>query len=207
MSQVAQVNPAKAKASVLVSPHPRNNALFGFAIGLLLAAFAAYASAGSTAGCVRWRPSKRSSRHRSWRRCGPSGVRSISRDGHLAPADVLREALWRLQTTLRVGKQRAERDVDAAANGQGRSPRTILCVSADAGDGKSTLIAALALAWGEAGERVAVVEADFRRPVQSRLLQLSGSHGLADVLTGMLPVEEAMQPVSCHAPGGGRRRR
>ncbi len=69
-------------------------------------------------------------------------------------------------------------------------------MSADAGDGKSTLVAALALAWGEAGERVAVVEADFRRPVQSRLLQLSGSYGLADVLTGTLGVEQAMQTVS-----------
>ena len=76
-------------------------------------------------------------------------------------------------------------------------------MSADPGDGKSTLVAALALAWAEAGERVAVVEADFRRPVQSRLLQLDGSRGLADVLTGMLPVEEALQPVSLVRPEAG----
>ena len=43
---------------------------------------------------------------------------------------------------------------------------------------------------------MAVVEADFRRPVQSRLLRLNGSHGLADVLTGMLPLEDALQAVS-----------
>jgi len=40
----------------------------------------------------------------------------------------------------------------------------ILCVSADAGDGKSTLVGTLALAWGQAGRRVAVVEADFAGP-------------------------------------------
>ncbi len=202
VSEVAQVDQAKAKASLLVSPHPKNNALFGFAIGLLLAAFAAYAI------------SRLDRRLRSllaiediFQTRVVAAMRAVkrplvTRDGRLAPADVLREALWRLQTTLRVANA-PERDVDAAANGQGRSPRTILCVSADGGDGKSTLIAALALAWGEAGERVAVVEADFRRPVQSRLLQLSGSHGLADVLTGMLPVEEAMQPVSVMHPEAG----
>ncbi len=35
LSQVTQVDPAKAGQSVLVSPHPRSNAEFGFAIGLL----------------------------------------------------------------------------------------------------------------------------------------------------------------------------
>ncbi len=199
VSEVAQVNPAKAKASLLLSPHPRNNAIFGFAIGLLLAAFAAYAL------------SRLDRRLRSllaieeiFQTQVLAALRAVKRplivrDGRVAPAAALREALWRLQTTLRVGNA-AEQDPAAAENGRGRSPRTILCVSADAGDGKSTLIAALALAWGEAGERVAVVEADFRRPVQSRLLQLSGSHGLADVLTGMLSVEDAMQSVSLTRP-------
>ena len=51
-----------------------------------------------------------------------------------------------------------------------RPPRSILFLSADAGDGKSTLVADLALVQREAGERVAVVEADFRRPVQGGLL-------------------------------------
>ena len=37
VSLVTQVDPAKPKESVLVSPHPRSNAFFGFAIGLLLA--------------------------------------------------------------------------------------------------------------------------------------------------------------------------
>ncbi len=202
VSQVTQVNPAKPKASELVSPHPRNNALFGFAIGLLLAAFAAYGL-----GRLDRRLRSLAAIEEVFQAQILAALRTIrqpliSRDGHPAPAYALREALWRLQTTLRVGSSAAENGREPA-NGHGGGPRSILCVSADAGDGKSTLVAALALAWAEAGERVAVVEADFRRPVQSRLLQLSGSRGLADVLTGMLPVEEALQPVSLVRPEAG----
>ena len=50
---------------------------------------------------------------------------------------------------------------------------------------------------------MAIVEADFRRPVQSRLLHLNGSHGLADVLTGMLSLEDALQTVSLARPEVG----
>ena len=95
-----------------------------------------------------------------------------------------------------------------------RASRTILFVSADAGDGKSTLVADLALVQRDAGERVAIVEANFRRPAQARLLGLDGAQGLAEVLTGKLTVGEAMQrvhPISpaelAAAPVGQRRRR
>jgi Mrp family chromosome partitioning ATPase/capsular polysaccharide biosynthesis protein len=215
ISQVTQVNPAKPKASILVSPHPRSNALFGFAIGLVLAAFGAYAL-----DRLDRRLRSLTAIEENFQTQVLTALRAVRnplvvRDGHPAPAYVLREALWRLQTTLRVGSNGAGGEAvsvdsietadgggaestarNGAENGRGRSPRTILCVGADAGDGVSTLVAALALAFGEAGERVAVVEADFRRPVQSGLLCLSGSHGLADVLTGMLGVEDAIQNVS-----------
>lgn len=206
IAEVAQVNPAKPNNSILLSPHPRSNALFGFAIGLLLAAFGAY-------GLDRLDRRMRSlgAIEEIFRTQVLTALRAVrrpllvNRDGHPTPAYVLREALWRLQTTLQVGNNVAGNGAavagnGAADNGGGRGPRTILCVSADPGDGKSTLVAALALAWGEAGERVAVVEADFRRPVQSRLLNVSGSHGLADVLTGMVPLEQALQSVSLVRP-------
>jgi Mrp family chromosome partitioning ATPase/capsular polysaccharide biosynthesis protein len=196
ISQVTQVDPAKPRQSALVSPHPRSNAIFGFAIGLVLAAVAAYAL-----GRFDRRLRSPESVEEAFQAQILSALRAvrhplISRDGRPTPAHALREALWRLQTTLRVGGNGGD-------NGQGDGSRTILCVSADAGDGRSTLVAALALVLAEAGERVAVVEADFRRPVQDRLLQLSGSHGLADVLTGMLAVEQALQPVSLARPEAG----
>ena len=195
VSLVTQVDPAKPKESVLVSPHPRSNALFGFAIGLLLAAFGAYAL-----GRMDRRLRSLSAIEEVYRVQILAALRAVKRplidvEGRPEPAFLLREALWRLQTTMQVA--------GGTENGRSRAPRTILCISADAGDGKSTLVAGLALAWGQSGKRVAVVEADFRRPVQSRLLRLDGSHGLADVLTGMLPLEDALQTVSLVRPEVG----
>jgi Mrp family chromosome partitioning ATPase/capsular polysaccharide biosynthesis protein len=195
--EVAQVDPATRKGSKLVSPHPKTNAIFGFAIGLLLAALAAY---------LRGRFDRRlrtisaiESVYRTQILTALQAVRRplVSRDGQPAPAKSLLEALWRLQTTLQVGSA-STNGVSAngvSANGHGSAPRVILCVSADAGDGKSTLVAALALAMADAGERVAVVEADFRRPVQAKLLGAGGQAGLADVLNGRLTLAEALQPI------------
>jgi len=75
-------------------------------------------------------------------------------------------------------------------------------VSADPGDGKSTVAAGLALVQREAGERVTVVEADFRRPVQARLLRVHGSEGLADVIEGRLSLEGAIERVGPIQPAG-----
>ena len=202
VSLVTQVDPAKPMESVQISPHPRSNALFGFAIGLLLASLGAYAL-----GRLDRRLRSLSAIEEAFHAQILAALRAVRRplvsvEGRPEPAFVLRESLWRLQTTMQVGNGAGSSNVNSSSNvnvngnGQSSVPRTILCISADAGDGKSTLVAALALAWGHAGERVAVVEADFRRPVQSRLLHLSGSHGLADVLTGMVGLEEAMQTVS-----------
>ncbi len=217
VSQVTQVNPAKPHLAVLVSPHPKSNAIFGFAIGLLLAAIAAYALSRldrrlrSLTAIEEVFQTQILAALRSVKRPLPVGP-----DGHPAPAYVLREALWRLQATLQTlrfdngtengqgpGNGEGAESGLGAENGQDRGPCTILCVSADAGDGRSTLVAALALAWAEAGERVAVVEADFRRPVQSGLLRLDGSQGLADVLTGALTREQATQMVSFARPDVG----
>ena len=195
VKQVTQVDPATRRQAQLVSPHPKSNAIFGFAIGLLLASIVAYAAS-------RFDRRLRSLTaieeiYQTQILTALQAVRRpvLRRDGQPAPAPPLREGLWRLQTTLQVGH---------AENGNGsagRGPRVILCISADPGDGKSTVAGALALAQAEAGERVAVVEADFRRPVQGRLLDVDGPQGLADVLTGRLTVGEAMQEVSLVRPG------
>ncbi|HEY4811321.1 MAG TPA: P-loop NTPase [Solirubrobacteraceae bacterium] len=201
IKQVTQVDPATRKTARLVSPHPKSNAIFGFAIGLLLASIVAYAVS-------RFDRRLRSLNaieevYQTQIMTALQTVRRpiVHRDGQSAPAPPLREGLWRLQTTLQVGHA-----TSAASNGNGageRGPRVILCLSADPGDGKSTVSATLAIAQAEAGERVVVVEADFRRPVQSRLLGVDGPQGLADVLAGRLTVEEALQQVSLVRAGAG----
>ena len=192
-----QIKPAKASAAVLLSPKPRKNAIFGFVIGIVLAAIAAYALGRldrrlrSLAGIEAL--------FQTEILAGLPKVRRpvVRREGQLAPSRYLLEPLRRLHTGLQMG-------VMPGQEGQG-SARVILFTSADAGDGKSTLVADLALVQREAGERVAVVEANLRRPVQAKLLGLEGERGLADVLQGRLSVGEAMQRVLPISPAGSRR--
>lgn len=194
-----QLTPAKASTATLVSPKPRKNAIFGFVIGIVLAAIAAYAM-GRLDRRLRSLPGIEAV-FRSQILAGFPQVRRpiVAREGQPAPSRLLLEPLRRLHTALQLGVTPAEE--------RQSSSRVILFTSPDGGDGKSTLLADLALVQRDAGERVAVVEANFRRPVQAKLLGLDGVHGLADVLTGTLPVQEAMQRVmpiraSAHTDAG-----
>ncbi|MCU0774792.1 MAG: hypothetical protein MUC74_09860 [Ideonella sp.] len=73
-----------------------------------------------------------------------------------------------------------------ASSLQGAARRPLAFVSADVGDGKSYLVANLAILSALSGSRVAVVDADLRSPRQHQLLMSArGSiSGLAQVLTG-----------------------
>jgi Mrp family chromosome partitioning ATPase/capsular polysaccharide biosynthesis protein len=180
-----QVKPARTDAVELVSPQPRKNAIFGFVLGIVLAAIAAYLLSRfdrrlrSLAGIEAVLQSQILA-------ALPKVTRPIVvRDGTPMPSRLLLEPLRRLNAALQLG-ERLEHEPQT-------SRRIILFISPDAGDGKSSVVADLALVQRDAGQRVAIVEANFRRPVQARLLGLDGAHGLADVLAGTMPVEEAMQ--------------
>lgn len=116
----------------------------------------------------------------------------VHRGGEVRPSKLLEEHLRRLHATLQLANVHVE-------DRQG-APRSILFISADSGDGKSTVAAGLALIQREAGQRVAVVEADFRRPVLAKMLDVDGARGLADVLAGTLPLDEAMRQVARSRP-------
>ena len=115
----------------------------------------------------------------------------LQQDGSPRPAKFLLEPVRRLNATLRS----LQLGDGAAGNGGPHPPgsQSILLLSADVADGKSTLSASLALVQRDAGDRVTVIDADFRRPALARLLGLPGAQGLADVLTGTLAVGDAMQ--------------
>lgn len=182
-----QIKPAKAANAQLLSPKPRQNAIFGFVIGIVLAAIAAYAL-----GRLDRRLRSMSGIEAVFGAHILAGLPKVKRpivrrDGEPSPSRFLLEPLRRLHTSLQLGM---------TGNSERLRPsRTVLFVSADAGDGKSTIVADLALVQRDAGERVAVVEANFRRPALGRLLGLDGAHGLADVLTGKLPIDQALQRV------------
>lgn len=185
-STAQQVRPATVLTAQMLSPKPRKDAEFGFVIGLVLAAIAAYAF------------SRFDRRLRSI-----SGIEAVTglpllsampkvRQPIVAaptprPSVRLLEPLRRLQTAL-------PSDDLTAAKRYGPA-RVILFVSPDRGDGKSTVVADLALVQRDAGERVMVVEANFRRPVLAKRLHLEGDGRLAALLEGRVDIETATQRV------------
>ncbi len=70
--------------------------------------------------------------------------------------------------------------------------QTILVTSAVPGEGKSVTAAELARSMAEAGKSVILVDANLRRPSQNVLFQTGESGGLTDVLSGQLPLDEAI---------------
>jgi capsular exopolysaccharide synthesis family protein len=70
--------------------------------------------------------------------------------------------------------------------------RTILVTSAASKEGKSTVSSGLAWALCEAGERVLLIDADLRRPVQHSIFNLDGTRGVTDVVAGRLSLNEAI---------------
>ncbi len=72
--------------------------------------------------------------------------------------------------------------------------RTILVTSPALGEGKSTVLANLGIAIAQAGQRVLIVDADFRGPLQHRIFNLDRSaKGLSSVLAGEMTLEEAIE--------------
>lgn len=64
------------------------------------------------------------------------------------------------------------------------------------GEGKTTTTANLGAALSHADKRVLVISADLRRPSLYRFFNLDNSIGLADVLLGEVPFEEAVKQIS-----------
>jgi len=59
-------------------------------------------------------------------------------------------------------------------------------------DGKTSIAANLGIAFAQAGQRVALVDANVRVPRLSELFELRFSRGLSDVLAGDSPLEEVL---------------
>jgi polysaccharide biosynthesis transport protein len=62
--------------------------------------------------------------------------------------------------------------------------KSVMVVSAAAGEGKSTIAANLAVVLAETGKDVLLISADLRRPRVHQLFGLPNESGLSDVLTG-----------------------
>ena len=73
-------------------------------------------------------------------------------------------------------------------------PKTIVVTSSLPGEGKSTTAINLAITLADAGSRVALIDADLRRPSVAEYMGLEGEVGLTTVLIGQADLQDAIQP-------------
>jgi capsular exopolysaccharide synthesis family protein len=83
-----------------------------------------------------------------------------------------------------------------------RDLRTLAVVSAQPGDGKSTIAHWLADAAAGTGSRALVIETDLRRPTLAEELGVASGPGLADVLIGARTLEDVVQTAEIVSGGG-----
>ena len=84
-----------------------------------------------------------------------------------------------------------------------KHPRTILVTSALEREGKSTTTANLAIALARAGQRVALVDLDLRKPSLGRFFDLRGRPGVTQLALGQAQLADALVPLAFTSRSGG----
>ena len=80
-----------------------------------------------------------------------------------------------------------------------RRSRTLMFTSGTAGEGKSTTVANLAVAFARAGRKVALVDLDIRQPSLHSFIGARSEHGIADVVMRRIQLEHAIQQIALPA--------
>jgi polysaccharide biosynthesis transport protein len=163
-----------------VKPKPRQAATFAFVISLMLAIAAAFALERLDRRIRR--PEDVETLYSAPTLAELPSVANPApvEDGTAVLPHEFREPLRTLSTNL-----------DLAA--LDRPLRKILITSAAPGEGKSTLVRNLAIAYREVGARVAVVDTDLRSPSIDKVLPVGREPGLTTVLTGTDTLVKSLQ--------------
>jgi len=74
--------------------------------------------------------------------------------------------------------------------------RRLLIASSLPGEGKSTVVVNLGLAFGEVGKHVILADADFHRPTLHRTLKTPNTKGFSDLLSGTSELNDSMTAVA-----------
>jgi succinoglycan biosynthesis transport protein ExoP len=187
------IEPAVAHASP-VSPKPTRNALLAFIGALVLGAALVYLR---DLLFDHYRSSDEAARDLGLPLLGeiPKGK------GHAAL-----ESFRTLRTGIMLALEQAVR---ASSNGSGHKPDdgvTLLITGAESGSGKSYITANLAHTLATEGRRVAIVDADLRRPTLHEKFSLPLSPGLSDILLRdeAPAAKDIAVPVPVEAPGGAK---
>ena len=101
-----------------------------------------------------------------------------SRDGRLLPVPAFQQLCARLLLS--------EATLESTS---------FLITSPEPGAGKSTVAANLAISLAEAGQRVVLIDMDFRRPRLHSIFKLPNGHGLSDYMCDKIQLEAALQDV------------
>jgi capsular exopolysaccharide synthesis family protein len=175
--------------AVQVQPTTKRNLMLGLGLGALLAvALAAVAHALDTRGrtvrtleeqlgvplLARIPPPPASGNGALVMRSDPSGVNAES------------------YRVLRANLEFVNRSRDA---------RILMATSAVEGEGKSTTLANLGLAYAREGKSVIVVDLDLRRPNVARMFDIASRPGVVDVAQGRVTIERALHRVPAGPPG------
>lgn len=78
--------------------------------------------------------------------------------------------------------------------GAGDGSRVFMISSAMPGEGKTHVVANLAIVLAESGARVALIEADLRKPRLAQVMGIEGAAGLSDVLINRATLDDVTQP-------------
>jgi Mrp family chromosome partitioning ATPase/capsular polysaccharide biosynthesis protein len=182
-----QVDPAVPPGAPS-EPKPVRNALFAFILSLVLAAALAF-------GVERF--DRRLKRPEEVEDVYGSPLLAIlphtgdpapTIHGEAALSHDFRESFRVLRTNIELA------ELDAP-------PRTIVVSSATPGEGKSTVVRNLALAFRETGKRVAVVECDLRHPALGRLFGVARGPGLTEILRDDAALSDVTLQVAAALPG------
>ncbi|NMO95705.1 CpsD/CapB family tyrosine-protein kinase [Paenibacillus lemnae] len=71
--------------------------------------------------------------------------------------------------------------------------KTVMVTSSQAGEGKTTTISNLAIAYAQEGKKVLLIDADLRKPSLHRIFSQMNHQGLSTLLEGYTSVQDAIQ--------------